>query len=163
MGIVNSHSALVSSENEKWGTPTKLFNKLHEYYHFDIDVCASDFNHKLDNYYTEQDDALKQDWAPLTCWMNPPYGRGINKWFEKAYNEASKGATVVALVRVPSIGTSYHIEYGIYAKHIFIPGRLHFEDDKRNPSKSAAPFSSMLLIWDKETIKQNNVNILGGI
>lgn len=32
------------------------------------------------------------------CWMNPPYGREIRKWVQKASDESKKGCTVVCLL-----------------------------------------------------------------
>lgn len=49
---------------------------------------------------------------------------------------------------------------GEIAEHIFIPGRLRFEDDNRVPSSNCAPFSSMLLVWKPENINNIQINIL---
>lgn len=54
---------LFSSKNMSWETPTKFFDKLNKKFKFDLDVCASDENHKLNNYYTEKDNALTKNWG----------------------------------------------------------------------------------------------------
>ena len=93
------------------------------------------------------DNALTQEWNG-TCWMNPPYGREISKWVEKAYESALNGATVVCLL--PSrTDTKWFHEYCLKSMNIrFIKGRLKF-----GGSKSNAPFPSMVVIFSKDTIK----------
>ena len=54
---------LFSSNNMSWETPTYFFDKLNKKFKFDLDACASDGNHKLNNYYTEKDDALTKNWG----------------------------------------------------------------------------------------------------
>jgi phage N-6-adenine-methyltransferase len=95
--LLNKH--LYKSNSSVWETPDKLFEMLNAHYHFTIDLCANENNHKLENYYSEDQDSLKQDWEGI-CWMNPPYGKDISKWVEKAYN--SKRAIVVCLLPVRS-------------------------------------------------------------
>ena len=73
-----------SSKNHEWETPQDLFDRLHKIYFFDTDVCATYENAKLATFYTIEDDALNRSWKGSRCWMNPPYGREIGKWIEKA-------------------------------------------------------------------------------
>lgn len=75
---------------------------------------------------------------------NPPYGRQINRWVRKAYEESLKPDTIVVMLIPARTDTAYFHDY-IYhrAKEIrFIRGRLHFND-----SKNAAPFPSMVVVF----------------
>lgn len=56
---------LFSSDSMVWETPKYYFDKLNRKFKFDLDVCASDKNHKVDTYFTENDDALKQKWGAM--------------------------------------------------------------------------------------------------
>lgn len=56
---------LFSSDSMIWETPKEYFNKLNKKFKFDLDACASDENHKLDNYFTQQDNALIQKWGGM--------------------------------------------------------------------------------------------------
>lgn len=76
-------SAMYSSSTDEWATPLRLFRKLDDEFHFSIDVCADETNRKCDRYYSKEEDGLKQQWNGV-CWMNPPYGRAIGQWMEKA-------------------------------------------------------------------------------
>lgn len=54
---------MFSSRTDNWATPTDLFNKLNEEFHFNLDPCASADNHKCDRYFTKEQDGLKQNWG----------------------------------------------------------------------------------------------------
>jgi len=76
--------------------------------------------------------------------MNPPYGRKIVKWVEKAYIESKKtGTTVVALLPARTDTKWFHEYIYMKAKEIrLIKGRLKFGD-----SKNPAPFPSMIVVF----------------
>jgi len=83
---------MFSSKTDQWSTPQDLFDKLNEEFHFTLDPCADEYNHKCDKYYTESDDGLKQDWSGETVFVNPPYSDSKH-WIEKCYKEARKNHT----------------------------------------------------------------------
>jgi phage N-6-adenine-methyltransferase len=112
------------SRGSDWSTPQNLFDELDREFHFTLDVCASDWNAKCKKYFTEKDDGLKQKWKGV-CWMNPPYGKVLNDWMKKAYEESLKGVTVVCLV--PSAtDTSWWHEYAMKGEIRFLRGRPRF-------------------------------------
>ena len=55
--------ALLSSQTEEWATPQDLFDNLDACFHFTLDPCATDKNHKAPKYFTRAQDGLKQDWG----------------------------------------------------------------------------------------------------
>lgn len=129
------------SERTDWETPPKLFRELDARWNFEIDVCASEENAKCVRYFTINDNGLTQIWAPLRCWMNPPYGREIGKWMKKAYEESMKGALVVCLV--PSrTDTSWWHDYAMRGDIEFLRGRLCFGD-----GCGRAPFPSAVIVF----------------
>ena len=142
------NDVLFSSKSVVWETPKDLFDKLNAEFHFDLDVCALPENAKCERYYTPEDDGLSQPWNGV-CWCNPPYGRTIGKWVQKAYETFAGGGTVVMLLPARTDTKWFH-EY-IYnkAEIRFIKGRLKFGN-----SKNAAPFPSMIVVFDgKQGIK----------
>ena len=88
---------MFSSKTDLWETPQDFFDRLNAIHRFTTDVCALPENAKCENYYTPDQDGLKQNWTG-TCWMNPPYGRRIGEWVRKAYESAQQGAKVVCLL-----------------------------------------------------------------
>ena len=132
-----------SSNHHAWETPAELFNEYDEQFHFDTDVCALEHNAKCAIYYTPEDNGLDQEWTG-TCWMNPPYGRGIDKWIKKAYESE---ATVVCLLPARTDTAWFH-DYIMKAKREgkatikFLRGRIKFVG-----AKNSAPFPSMIVVF----------------
>lgn len=129
-----------SSATEMWETPKDFFDKLNEEFNFDIDVCATAENAKCERYFTERENGLLQRWEG-TCWMNPPYGRVIGDWIQKAYESAQEGATVVCLVPARTDTRWWH-DYCVHGEIRFVRGRLRFGGVKDN-----APFPNAVVIF----------------
>jgi phage N-6-adenine-methyltransferase len=54
---------MMSSKTDLWATPQGFFNNLNAMYQFDLDVCATPENAKCENYFTPDQDGLKQIWG----------------------------------------------------------------------------------------------------
>jgi phage N-6-adenine-methyltransferase len=113
------------SRGSDWGTPHELFDKLDNEFHFTLDVCASYWNTKVKKYFSENEDGLKKNWYKNICWMNPPYGKVLNDWMKKAYEESQKGATVVCLVPAATDTNWWH-EYAMKGEIRYLRGRPRF-------------------------------------
>lgn len=85
------NKGLFTSDKNYWETPKALFDKLNNRYHFTLDPCSSNENAKCKKHYTLADNGLTKSWKNEIVFMNPPYGRDIGKWVEKAYLEYSRG------------------------------------------------------------------------
>lgn len=143
---------MFSSKSVMWETPQELFDKLDAIHHFTLDVCALPENAKCEKYFTPDDDGLSQEWRGV-CWCNPPYGREIVKWVEKAYVASTYyGATVVMLLPARTDTKWFH-DYCLKGKIEFLRGRLKF-----GGSKNSAPFPSMIVIFDGSEVNQNDKN-----
>jgi phage N-6-adenine-methyltransferase len=94
----NKFTVLFSSKTGEHITPIKLYKELDEF-QFRLDPCTTKNNPLgTPNFYTKENDGLKQSWAPGPVYVNPPYGRDVSKWVEKACWEAKDGSTVVMLL-----------------------------------------------------------------
>lgn len=80
-----------SSKTNEWATPQDLFNKLDDEFGFELDPCATEENAKCYKFFGKDMDGLKQEWWPSPVFMNPPYGREIGRWVEKAAKTAMGG------------------------------------------------------------------------
>jgi len=134
---------MFSSKNSTWETPQWLFDELNKEFNFTLDVCADVNTHKCNRYFDIEKDGLKQDWKNNTCWMNPPYGREMGKWIEKAYKESQNNTKIVALLPARTDTKWFH-DY-IYGKFEirFLKGRLKF-----GKATNPAPFPSMIVIFE---------------
>jgi site-specific DNA-methyltransferase (adenine-specific) len=96
------------SKSLDWETPWSVFHEYDAEFHFTLDVCATAETTKCTRYFSPDEDGLVQDWGDEICWMNPPYGRAMGLWMEKAYRSALAGATVVCLVPSRTGTTWWH-------------------------------------------------------
>ena len=136
---------MFSSEDAGWETPQEFYNNLNwRFGPFTLDPCAAPSTAKCKKYFTEADDGLVQDWGGHIVFMNPPYGREIKRWIQKAYNESQKLNTRVVCLLPARTDTTYWHDYVMKSKYIyFVRGRLKFGD-----SKNSAPFPSAVVIFE---------------
>ena len=133
-----------SSKTIEWETPQWLFDNLNAEFGFTVDVCATAENAKCKRFYSLQNDGLSQNWRGETVWCNPPYGREMTKWIEKASEEAKKGARIVMLIPARTDTKAFHEHIYNRTEIRFLKGRLKFGD-----AKNAAPFPSMVVIFNE--------------
>lgn len=137
---------MFSSATDNWSTPQDFFDKLNAEFHFDLDVCADEINHKCDKYYTKEQDGLTMPWKGIV-WCNPPYGREIGQRVRKALFASVGGATVVMLIPARTDTKWFH-DYIYKRDNVeirFVRGRLKFGN-----SKNSAPFPSMVVIFNPQ-------------
>lgn len=139
------NKALLTSNTDQWATPDYIFNTYNSVYNFTLDACASHWNYKVDNYYTEEDNGLEQPWTGVV-WCNPPYGRQIKHWIRKGYEASKAGATVVMLIPART-DTAYWHEYVMKGKITFLRGRLKFIRPDGTEG-DAAPFPSAIVVFE---------------
>ena len=139
-----TQKTMFSSKTGNWGTPQEFFDKLNwRFGPFDLDPCASPHNTKCANFYTEAEDGLSKDWSGHVCFVNPPYGRGIDKWIEKGYNTAKDGDSRVVMLIPARTDTKYWHSYVMKASEVyFLKGRLKFGN-----SVNPAPFPSAIVVF----------------
>ena len=127
------------SDTCEWATPQDLFDELDAEFHFGLDVCATSDNAKCGRYFTRHDNGLQQEWLGV-CWCNPPYGRTIGQWVQKAAAAAASGSTVVCLLPART-DTAWWQD--IVARHEvrFLRGRVKF-----GGSENSAPFPSAVVV-----------------
>jgi len=127
-----------------WGTPQGLFDAVNKEFQFVLDAAAHYENAKCEAFYELDDNALILPWTwhEGAVWLNPPYGRSVGEWIEKAYKESCLGVTVVVLIFVRS-DTAWWDDWAMRADEIrFIKGRIKFEG-----APNSAPAPSCLLIF----------------
>lgn len=145
--------ALFSRATDEWATPQEFFDELNAEFGFTLDVCATIHNAKCDIYIDRAADGLKLSWGFSqelrehgdvgAVWMNPPYGRVIGRWVEKARRTAEQGRTVVCLLPARTDTRWWHDHViGGGAEVRFVRGRLKF-----GGAKNSAPFPSAVVIF----------------
>ena len=149
-----------SNNNIDWNTPEKIAKKVSDFWvdGIDLDPCTN-LNSKVVSKvkYDIVDDGLTKDWGSFkTIFINPPYGRGIKMWFEKAY-ESSASSEIIILVPVAT-NTSHWKEY------VFGKASVGFIKDSRlkfgiggSEDNKGAPMACCLIYYgkDKEGFKKH--------
>lgn len=137
---------MFSSKTDLWSTPQDLFDELNEEFHFTLDPCADETNHKCEKYYTKEQDGLEQTWVNETVFCNPPYGKEIGKWVEKCYLSAKAYTNTICVMLIPARTDTKWFHNYIYnntnAEVRFLKGRLKF-----GGAKNSAPFPSMIVVF----------------
>ena len=131
---MHKFKGMMTSLSPHWATPKWLYEELNKEFNFNDDPCPLNGEGGLD-----------RNWGTST-FVNPPYGRAIVKWIEKAWIEYEAGNTIVMLLPSRTDTRWFHNYILPFAKEIrFIKGRLKFGD-----AKNSAPFPSCIVIFRKE-------------
>ncbi len=128
----NSNTYKTFNINEK--TPAGFYNQLNQEFNFDFDPCPLD----------PKFDGLSISWGKR-CFINPPYGKVIRSWLEKALSEIERGNTELAVFLLPAYTDVrwFHEIILPRADEIrFIKGRLKFGDHA-----DSAPFANMMVVF----------------
>ena len=161
-------AALFSSATGEWSTPQDFWDKLNERHQFTLDAAASHENAKCDHYFTKDglylkgdgfyttdnygEDGLTAPWGiGSRVWLNPPYGRGVGKWVEKAHKEAVRYGNRVVMLLPARTDVKWFHQYiwdreesrpyhGVTLD--FVKGRLKF-----GGAESPAPFPSVVVTF----------------
>ena len=111
-------------------------------------VSASKKNRLCKKFFSKKDDALSLDWpSGSSLYVNFPYGRIVAKWFEKGWDAARRGSTVVYLVPCRTDTRVFH-EWMLRGFIFMIKGRLSFLYN--NNVLDAAPFPSAIVVYNKK-------------
>lgn len=136
-----------SSASAEWGTPQWLFDALDARFGFTLDPCPM-FGRPLKGAWDKtpfgpEFDGLAMSWEGHRVFLNPPYGRVIAQWAEKARREAAeRRALVVGLLPARTDAKWWQENVQGHADVRCLAGRLKFHG-----AKSSAPFPSAIAVW----------------
>ena len=126
---MKGNKTLFSSLTTHWATPKGVYDQLDKEFSFTLDPCPLQ---------STTEEGLQRPWSGQLVFCNPPYGRGVQDWLQKA-----READVAVYLLPARTDTLWWHQYALQADEIrFIKGRLHF-----NESKTGAPFPSVVLIY----------------
>ncbi len=95
---------------DDWMTPAAIFDPVQSMCQFDLDACATDATAaRVAQFIGPETDALSVRWADhgKRVWCNPPYGRGIDRWLEKASKACLDGCDLVVVMINANTDTKY--------------------------------------------------------
>jgi hypothetical protein len=168
--------ALFTSHRGDWATPTGLRVQIHELFGpITLDVAATQKSALVrsnwfgpDHPCAQRRDGLILDWSQPSwhrrstaelVYLNPPYGRALPIWVDKAIACSAAGVPVLLLVPARTDTKWGQRLLSNAADVIFLAGRLSFDNVGR------APFPSMMVLLSKNrcrTFEQSSrFNMLG--
>lgn len=133
-----------------WQTPAYLFNWYNKQYNFTHDIAASHTNHLCPEYFTKEDDALKQEWGKCN-FLNPPYS-DITPWVTKAIQEQHKGNTTVMLIPADTSVAWFKLAWDNAFKIELISGRISFVNAQTGKAVNGNNKGSVVFIFDPRAI-----------
>jgi phage N-6-adenine-methyltransferase len=143
-GMKTRNNGRYNGNGREWGTPWPLFQALHDEFRFTVDACATPQNAKLPRFWNETQNGLEQDWTGERVWLNPPYGREIYAWTQKA--RTSGADVVVGLLPASTDLRWWHEDVlAVNAEIRYLRGRVRFLTD--GPYCASGFFASVIVVW----------------
>lgn len=139
---------VLSSNSLEWYTPQWLIELVVELFDGRIwlDPCAetpaaptTPHNVPAATHYTIKDNGLAQPWYATTVFVNPPYGRQLGAWINKAVIEHKVGnADQIVLLVPPRTDTRWFQQIARYPLS-FIRGRVQFSGPTHRGNTNTTP------------------------
>jgi phage N-6-adenine-methyltransferase len=146
---------------DDWTTPPEIFDPINKTFRFDLDAAAGSAEEaRTPAFIPPSVDALSVNWIDYcrpkkgrqygTVWLNPPYGREVNLWVEKAEKEAARGLFVVVLIPA-NTDTEYWQEWIVESPYcvgvIFLSPRVRFILPDEGKERGSAPKGHAIIIY----------------
>lgn len=135
-------NVMCSSDDMTWATPQAWFDYLNLEFKFTLDPCCHHATAKCKKHYTPAEDGLRQSWSEERVFMNPPYGKDLPAWMEKAYKECRDNHALVVCLVPARVDTQWWHNYAAKGECRFPIGRLKFEG-----AEASAPFPVAIVIF----------------
>lgn len=124
--------AIMDVTSTAWNTPPEIVEAVQDIMEgIDLDPCSNPFSMvgaKRTFSLEEGTDGLTEPWHfDRRIFVNPPWGREVHKWMQRAYSASSAGSDVVMLV--PAATETKAWEQWVWPccqRICFIQGRIEF-------------------------------------
>lgn len=145
-------STTPKEDKDEQATPLWFYRRIQQLMGvvFDVDVCASEENHKAFTYWTKADDCLsKARWQigdDNYFWMNPPYS--MLEEFTAAAFERSRNEGIIIVGLVPDMPSSKWYQRFVHNQcpTVWQPdGRISFELNGK--ARNSNPLPSCCPVW----------------
>lgn len=149
------NDSLFSSDKGDWQTPDEILDPLTRWFRVDTDPCAGrdtqigcsiNYRNTAD---TGEDDGLIRPWRG-TCYVNPPYGRTLSSWVERAELAYRRSDCEVIMLLPARTDTQWWQSCWKADAVCFWKGRIKFVG-----AENSAPFPSALVYWGDRVSRFN--------
>lgn len=143
-----------SSEDLGWRTPPEVFDPLNAEFGFVLDAAATRESAVCPLWIPPETNALTTPWdrnvalRGKSVWLNPPYGREVGKWVQRAYEQSRACAATVVVLVTACTDTRWWSDWAWKAEEVrFVKGRVRFLTAETGERANAAPKGSAVLIF----------------
>lgn len=121
-GMGGHHSA--RAKNDEWLTPPTILDALGGWRSFDLDPCAPITRPwpMAKVHFTRENSGLNRPWFGRV-WLNPPYGREIDRWMARMMSHDNGVALIFARTETDSF---FRYVWEAASAVLFLRGRLTF-------------------------------------
>jgi len=159
--IIISAGRQINTLTQSWCTPTKYVDAINKFFNnnIDLDPCSNlDSIIEAKVKYILPTDGLSQNWNYHNIYINPPYGRDVERkttikdWLKKIYNTYYEyNSDILALIPVAT-NTSHWKKY-VFGKAMGIcflyDTRLKFRINGNEDNKGS-PMACCMVYWGKD-------------
>jgi phage N-6-adenine-methyltransferase len=128
-----------------WSTPHPIFDALHREFNFVVDLCADPENAKLPRFLRRQTSLYEHWGGEGVAFLNPPFGREIEKWTEKAWLTSEEGRIIVGIVPGRTNPPWWHEHVMKAAEIRFMPKKQRF--DSPDDYRGVPSWGVVVVVW----------------
>jgi hypothetical protein len=140
IAVDKTTAALCSSASVEWYTPAEILDLVREVFGtIDLDPCWHPHSLvRAARTYSAAADGLSRRWSGKV-FLNPPYGRVIDKWVAKLVEEHAGGRVPEAIAVLPArTDTAWFQRLDVYPR-VFVHGRLRFVCGQPRSGPASSP------------------------
>lgn len=141
-----------------WYTPPAIVKALGGLEGFDLDPCTPEDPSRLPaptarRMITPSQDGLATAWWPRAfVWLNPPYGKGMDKWMAKLANHPGGGVALVPAHMDPGWMHAFVLNHPNTTAILLTRGRLKFMRPDGSTG-TAAPTGSVFVAYGQRAAR----------
>jgi site-specific DNA-methyltransferase (adenine-specific) len=113
-------------------------DSIHAEFVLQLDACSTEQNAQCEHHISPDQDTLATEWVDCmppdqsshAVWMNPPWGRNIGRFVERAYKQSQKHRLIVVCLLPACTDTRWWRDWVWKANEVrLVTGRLKFVRD----------------------------------
>lgn len=141
-----------------WYTPPAIVEALGGTEGFDLDPCTPEDPYRLPartarRMIRPSEDGLATPWCPRAfVWLNPPYGKGMDKWMAKLANHPGGGVALVPAHMDPGWMHVFVLNHPNTTAILLTRGRLKFMRPNGGTG-TGAPTGSVLVAYGQRAAR----------
>ncbi|MBB3277380.1 DNA N-6-adenine-methyltransferase [Pseudoxanthomonas sp. OG2] len=141
-----------------WYTPSAIVKAMGGKEGFDLDPCTPEDHTRLPTrtarrMITPSEDGLTTPWWPAAfVWMNPPYGKGMDKWMAKLAHHPGGGIALVPAHMDPGWMHEFVLNHTNTTAILITRGRLKFMRPD-GTTGTAAPTGSVFVAYGQRAAR----------